>query len=260
MALERQRTGAIVGGALMRSYRWKVGEHIVLNSGTPKLDGSGDWDFDIVGACENPEQPDTTQSIVMAYDYLNESLVSGRDQANFLIVKIADASEAGAVSLAIDDSFANSSNETHTQSEADLYQGSLEQIGNLGFIIHSVIGAVFFALLFATSALMMQALRERLPELATLKAIGYSDQRVMALVLIETTVFYVCAALIGLGIAAGLLPLARIRGIAVQGVSTVPGIVFVSGVAMALILALISAAVPAWRAARLQVADALAGR
>jgi putative ABC transport system permease protein len=260
MALERLRTGAIVGGALMRSHRWKVGEHIVLNSGTPKLDGSGDWGFDIVGVCENPEQPDTTRSIVMSYDYLNESLASGRDQASFFMVKIDDPARAGAVSLAIDNAFANSPNETHTQSEADLQQGNLEQVGNLGFIIRAVIGAVFFALAFATSALMMQTLRERLPELATLKALGYSDQRVMVLVLIETAVFYVCAALIGLGIAAGLIPLARTQGIAVQGVSTVPGSVFVSGIALALILALISAGVPAWRAARLSVTDALAGR
>ncbi|HEX5691908.1 MAG TPA: ABC transporter permease, partial [Roseiflexaceae bacterium] len=187
-----------------------------------------------------------------------ESRSTGRDRVSMYQVKIADAAQAGAVSLAIDNAFANSSNETRTQSEADLITASLQQLGNLGFIIHGVIGAVFFAVLFATGALMMQSLRERIPELAVLKAVGFSDRRVVGLLLAEATIFCVGAAAIGLGIAAALMPLASKIGI--QGISGISPMVFAAGVGCALILAFLSAVVPAWRGSRLRVAAALADR
>lgn len=252
-ALTQHRTGAIAGDRTLAKYGWKVGQHIVLKTGIPKDDGSSDWGFDIVGTCANPAQP--VDLLTISFDYLNESRTTGRDRASAYVLKVSDESRAGTISLAIDNAFANSSNETRTRSEADLFRGNLEQLGNLGFITQGVIGAVFFAALFATSALMMQSLRERVPELAALKAIGFSDRKIMTLVLAESATFCVLAAVIGLAIAGTLMPLAG-----ALGVSRVPGIVFVYGAGLALILAVVGAAVPALRAARLPVAAALAGR
>ncbi len=88
----------------------------------------------------------------------------------------------------------------------------LQQAADLDYIVTGVIGAVFFAMLFAVGALMMQSIRERVPELAVLKTVGFSDRQVAALILAESITFCVFAAGVGLAIAAALLPLARQAG------------------------------------------------
>jgi putative ABC transport system permease protein len=113
---------------------------------------------------------------------------------------------------------------------------------------------VFFAMLFAVGALMMQSIRERVPELAVLKTVGFSDRQVMTLILAESITFCVFAAGIGLAIAATLLPLARKQ----VGITSMPLIVLEAGVAFAVLLALVAGAVPAWRGLRLRIANALA--
>jgi putative ABC transport system permease protein len=119
-----------------------------------------------------------------------------------------------------------------------------------------VTAAVFFALLFATGALMMQSIRERVPELAILKTVGFTDRLVMVLILCEALLFCVLAAGIGLGVAAVLLPMAR----GFISIARVPGVVIVAGLGCAVVLAIVGSTVPAWRGLRLQVADALADR
>ncbi|MGB6452839.1 MAG: ABC transporter permease [Steroidobacteraceae bacterium] len=255
-ALKDDRSGAIVGIVTMRKYGWRIGDHIVLTSGLPMSNGSRDWGFDIVGSYNTPDEPTNATALITNFTYLNESRLTGRDHADMFITKIDSPADADRIGLAIDNAFANSSNETHTQSEAELAAAQLQQLGDLDFIVHGIIGAVFFAVLFATGALMMQALRERLPELAVLKTVGFTDRRVMALMLCESVAFCLVAAGIGLALSTLLLPLARQE----IGFSRVPDIVFAEGAACAVVLALVSAWIPASRGSRLQVVDALAGR
>jgi len=103
---------------------------------------------------------------------------------------------------------------------------------------------------------MMQSIRERMPELAVLKTLGFSDRMVMNLILGEAIVFCVFSAAVGLAIAAFVLPMAR----EMIGIASMPGIVVAAGIGFAVLLALIGGSVPAWRGLKLQVADALAGR
>jgi putative ABC transport system permease protein len=99
--------------------------------------------------------------------------------------------------------------------------------------------------------------RERIPELAVLKTLGFTDGAVTTLVLAESALLCVIAALAGLGFAAMIFPVA---GTIVGGTVLLPASVFLGGVGAALLLALLSGLPPAWRANRLTVVDALAGR
>jgi putative ABC transport system permease protein len=103
---------------------------------------------------------------------------------------------------------------------------------------------------------MMQSLRERSPELAVLKALGFSDTRIFWVILLEALGLCLFAALLGLGCAAAIFPLAK----AYVGGISMPCAVAAIGAGLAVVLALISAAMPAWRGMRLQVAEALGGR
>jgi putative ABC transport system permease protein len=256
-ALKSTRSGAIIGSGLMKLYGLKVGDRLTLNSSVVKHDGSRDWMFDVVGVFQAPENKPGTPpptGVIANFDYLNEARVTNVDRTDMFIAVVADPRQAGAASLAIDNAFANSDHETHTQSEGDFMTTQLQRTVDLDFIVHSIIAAVFFASLLATAALMMQSLRERVPELAVLKTIGFSDHRILVLSLAESTTFCLMAAAIGLAAGAALLPQAR----AYVGVARTPPIVFAAGFGCALLLALVAGAGPALLSARLQVVDALA--
>jgi putative ABC transport system permease protein len=255
-ALANTRTGVLVGKVTMDKYGWKIGDRVVFQSPVPKTDGSRDWAFDIVGTYEQPDDPASSTALICNYAYFNEARLTGRDASQLFVAKIDSAANASTIGLAIDNAFANSDHETRTQSEADLAASQVQRIGDLNFLARAIIAAVFFAMLFATGALMMQSIRERMPELAVLKTVGFSDRLVTGLIVTEAVVFCVFSAAIGLGIAYWLLPAAR----GLIGIAGMPGIVLVAGIGFAVLLGLIGSSVPAWRSLRLQVADALAGR
>jgi putative ABC transport system permease protein len=260
-ALTNLRTGAIVGIATMEKYGWKVGDRVVLQSPVPRNDGSRDWAFDIVGTWDVTETAsdagDTSaSSIIVNFAYVDESRIAGRDTVQLFVAKIENPEEAASIGLAIDNAFANSDHETRTQSEADLAAAQLQQIGDLNFLARAIIAAVFFALLFATGALMMQSIRERMPEIAVLKTVGFPDRLVMGLIVAEAVTFCIFAA--GIGLAIGAFVLSAARGLI--GIATTPVLVTSVGLVFAVLLALIGSSVPAWRGLKLQVVDALAGR
>jgi putative ABC transport system permease protein len=255
-ALDRTRTGAIVGEELARRYGWKIGQRITIQSPLTQRNGSRDWSFDIVGFYTQPDDPDRTNSLIINFAYLNEAREVNRDTVNGFVVQINDPKRSASIGHDIDTLFANSSHETRTQSESDIAASQVQRIGDIDFLAHAVTAAAFFALLFATGALMMQTIRERTPELAVLKTFGFADRRVMTLILSEALVTCVLGAAIGLAIAALLLPRAK----QLIGLGYLPGAVIAEGFAAAIILALISGAIPAWRGLKLQVATALSRR
>jgi putative ABC transport system permease protein len=252
-ALEADRTGAIIGSASARRYGLKVGDRLTLTA-PPRKDGSNAWSFDIVGTFDVPG--DEATALIVNYDYVNEARFTGQDTAIAYLVLATSVAHAGEVGLAIDNAFANSSHETRTQSEGDMLASQLRRIADLDFIVRGIVGAVFIGLLLATCALMMQSIRERTPELAVLKTVGFSDTLVMVLIIAEAVLFCLFAAGIGLGIASFLLPEAR----QFIGFASMPAIVIAAGAGFAVLLALMGSALPAASGLRLQVAQALADR
>ena len=255
-ALENNRTGVLVGSDTMERFGWKAGDRVVLQSPVPRTDGSRDWAFDIVGSYDTRDEADEATALIANFVYVDEARFANRDTTQMFVAKIDDPTNAAPIGLAIDNAFANSDHETRTQSEADLAASQVQRIGDLNYLARAIIAAVFFAMLFATGALMMQSIRERMPELAVLKTVGYSDRLVMGLILAEAVLFCLFAAGVGLGIAAFVLPMAR----NFIGIAGMPLVVAAAGLVFALVLALIGSSVPAWRGLRLQVTDALAGR
>lgn len=259
-ALRLVRDGVIVGIGTMHKYGWKVGQRITLQSQLKRTDGTGNWTFDIVGTWKDSQDDneDDSQLMVTHYEYVNQSLPEGpgRDTMNLAVLRVADPTHANAIEQKIDAQYSNSSNETLTQSEQELVQAEVSNFGDIDTVAHRIVGATLFVLLFATGALMMQSIRERTPELAVLKTVGFSDRGVMLLILGETFALCLAGAAIGLELGVHLLPVARNE----IGTVTVPPSVFVTGLAFALVLALAAGSMAGWRGLRLRVVDALANR
>jgi putative ABC transport system permease protein len=259
-AMRAQRTGAIIGPELVTRYGWKVGDRVTIRSPVwTKADGSNDWTFDIVGTYAIPDGAFPADSnFFINYDYFDEERTFMKGTVSSYTVRVEDGDRAAAIGAEIDSLFANSGDETLTQSERDFFQAQIDRVGNIGFLVNSIIAAVLFALLFVTGNTMMQSIRERVPELAVLKTYGFSNLAVNSLVFAEAAFICVTSAVVGLSVAAVLFP----SMFDAMGVAPIPmqTSTLVSGVGVAFAVAAVSSALPTWRAQRLNVVDALAGR
>jgi len=258
--VRRTRTGALVGEALAKMRGWKVGDRVPIHAlNMKKADGTSDWVFDIVGYYGR-DQPDTSMWLVANYDYINEARGDGRNTVFSISVAVTDPAQLGTVAQAIDDLFANSPNQTLTRSERAFLESTLDQVGDINFLVTGILAAVMFTLLFLTANTMAQSVRERIPEMAVLKTVGFTDRQVQGLVLAEALLLCVTTGLIGLALAAAVLPLvSNSPGLGIAAMH-IPSPVFGAGTAAAVVVALISGLPLARKARRLEIAAALAGR
>jgi putative ABC transport system permease protein len=256
-AVGRIRHGVIVAEWLAKTHGWKIGDTITVKGGQPKRDLSTDWTFEIAGIMRNPDAGEA-HMMLANYPYIEESRVDGpiKSTVSRFLLRIDDADHAVRIARQIDALFANSPVATRSQSEQDQAQQALARIGDFKFFTRAIMSAVFFALLFLTLNTTMESVRERTAELATLKTLGFTDTGVLMLVLAESVALFLVAAAIGLAIAAALFPLAK--SIVQQALLPAPVLVF--GALCAIAAAVLSAIVPAWRAKRLNIVEALAVR
>ncbi|MCD9027174.1 ABC transporter permease [Luteimonas sp. BDR2-5] len=263
-AFARTRTGILVGEKLMQRFDWKVGDRIPLMSSIfPNSDGTLNWSFDIVGTLRPKDAKEGgfyDQLILLHYDYFAESTPYVDGDVGWFISRVSDVRRADRAAKAIDALSMNSPNETRTMTEAAAFASQLKQMADIGLIVGSIMGAVFFTLLLLTGNTMAQAVRERTSELAVLKTIGFSSTSVLLLVLAESVTLVVAGGVAGLALAA-------IAGQVVTagsgGMIQLPGITagsWLLGLALMLAIGLLVGALPAIRAMRLNIVDALAGR
>ena len=255
-AMKNDRAGALLSAAMGR-YGWKVGDKVPIRSALwTNREGKNVWDLDIVGTHGGSSDDMFRNVVLVNYDYVDQARTSSQGTASLFVLKIADPNRAAAIAHAVDARFANSPHETKTASQRQIAQDQLKQISGLGVAVQAIVGAAFFALLFSVGSVMMQSVRERTPELAVLKTLGFTDTGILGLILSETVLLCMFAAAIGLGLAALLFPAIRVvTGFGVQG-----GPTLAIGFLMAAALALLTGLAPAIRGMRLSIVDALAGR
>ena len=261
-AFVRTRTGAVAGKRLADRFGWKVGQKLPISSEIhPKTDGSLNWEFDLVGIidAEDPAVRGNTDMVLINVAYFDEARQIGRGKTGWYIVRVADSSQARAISAAIDGRFMNSPDETKTQPEKEFALGFAKQIGDIGALVTRILVAVFFTILILTGNTMAQSIRERIPELAILKTLGFSDGKVTALVLAEAVLLLVLGGSLGMGAAIAAMPaLNGSTGGRFPPLFVGPD-TWLLAAAIAALVALAIGLPPALRANRLKIVDALSG-
>jgi putative ABC transport system permease protein len=250
------REGAVVGRATADRFGWKVGDRVPIQATIWRKPDGATWEFNIVGIYDAPKGVDNTQ-FLFRYDYFDEARAFGKGLVGWYGLRIADPQRSTEVGKAIDALFANSPAETKTQTEQALAQGFADQVGNIGKIITAILAAVFLTMLLVAANTMAQSVRERTNELAVMKTLGFTDGRILRLVLGESLLFAVVGGSIGL-----LLAWLAIRG---GGDPTggflpifyIPSRDFFVGAAIILLLGFLAGILPAVQALRLRIVDAL---
>jgi putative ABC transport system permease protein len=168
--------------------------------------------------------------------------------------------QADKVAKAIDAISANSDHETRTQTEQAATANWMKQLADIGLIVGSIMGAVFFTLLLLSGNTMMQAVRERTSELAVLKTIGFSNHAVLAIVLAESVLLLLLGGVIGLGLASLIIPVVSAGSGGMLNLPSVGAGSWILGLVLMIAIGLLVGVLPAMRAMRLNIVDALAGR
>jgi len=261
-AFQQTRTGAVVGASLAHRFHWKIGDQIPLQATIfPQKNGSNTWTFQLVGIYHvtNPSERQQEDALFFHWKYFDEARAFGNGKVGWYIEKIANPKDADRVAQAIDAISANSDHETKTQSE-DAFQASfVSQFADIGLIVGSIMGAVFFTLILLTGNTMAQAVRERIPELAILKTIGFSNRSVLAMVLAESVLLLAIGGAVGLALAELTVSVIRARLGAVP-MLPVGEAIWLQGLGLMALIGLLVGALPARRGMRLRIVDALAGR
>lgn len=256
-AWKADRQGAVIGKALAEKFNWKVGDRVPLIGLFPKKDGSTNWDFVIDGIFTGKTESAQTNVMYFHYDYFDKSRQFGEGTIGWMIIKVKDPKESAKVAAAIDALFENSAAETKTDSEKEFSKSFAKQFGDIGLITTLILSAVFFTMLLVAGNTMAQSFRERIPEFAILKTLGFSDLTVMVMVLAEAMLICAFGGLLGLALAKLVLA-ANASRIA----ATFPGLdmsltIIVTGVLWMLLLGLVTGFIPALQGLRLNIINAL---
>lgn len=257
------RTGAVVGGELAKRFGWKVGDKIPLEATIyPQKDGSNTWTVDLVGifGVDDPKLRGQEQQLFFRWDYFDEARQFGNGNIGWYILRVADRDHADQVARAVDVLSANSDHETKTQTEQAFNAAFVGQFGDIGLIVGAIMAAVFFTLVLLTGNTMAQAVRERIPELAILKTLGFTNKGVLALVLAEAVLLIVLGGVLGLAIATLVISALQTSLGGSMPMSPVGGEIWLRGIALMIGIGLVVGALPAMRGMRLRIVDALAGR
>ena len=257
-AFKNDKQGCVVDRRLAEQMEWELGEKIPLQGTIYQHD----LDLRIVGIYS---APNNTGSLWFNWNYLDDQLkASGAafsGNAGSLTVKCNSADSIPILCEEIDSKFVNSDAATRSRSQAAFQKMFADMLGDVQTYIRLISLAVVFALALVAATAMAMSMRERTTEVAVLKAIGFSKQRVLALVLGESTLI----ALIGgaLGIISGLGSLQMLSGVPVAAalfpvpVSALVGPWLVGLLAVAGGIGFVSGVVPAFLAAQLSVIDGL---
>ncbi|MFD0738851.1 ABC transporter permease [Lysobacter koreensis] len=261
-AFESTRDGIVVGESLAKKHGWKIGDTVPLQATIFPTKGGNTWTFKLMGVFKVKDQKRRGEEnqLVFNWQYFDEANDFVKSRVGWYIVKLDDADNATQVARAIDALSENSDHETKTQTETAFNQAFVKQFADIGLIVTAIMSAVFFTLLLLTGNTMAQAVRERIPELAVMKTIGFSNRSLLLLVMAESVLLVLLGGLIGMAIASVVMSMiAAVSGGMIQ-LDTVPAETWLMAIGLMLAIGLVVGLLPALRAMRLNIVDALAGR
>jgi len=251
------RKGAIVGRKLADKYGWKVGDQVPLR-GTIY---PGTWAFTLRGIYDGADATTDTSTMYFHWGLLNEMIKRlyprRADQTGVFIEQLRDPQQAAEVSQAIDATFRNSLAETLTETEKAFQLGFVAMAETILLAIQAVSFVVIVIIMAVMANTMAMTARERSAEYATLKALGFGGGFVAALIFGESIAIALVGGVLGIALT---FPLADAFAATVGSMLpsvAVGGETIVLQLFAALLVGVVAASMPAWRAARTRIVDGL---
>jgi putative ABC transport system permease protein len=248
------RTGALVNEALAREYGWKVGDVIPITTpGMARSDGTHVWPVTVRGLYRYRNPQENSRNILAHYEYLDEGRAEDRGTVAFMVAILNPGVDPAQMAGRVDELFLNSANETESGTQDSLRRDYFKRIGNITLIANLILAAVFASMLMVTGSSLLQTFRERTGEFGVLKALGYKTSRISGLVMLESTLLMVMGGTLGLAIAWLVVHFGSRQW---DDLRLSPGKLLLGAVLM-VVTGLVTGLIPALRAGRLPIVDAL---
>lgn len=252
-AFQNDRTACLVGRPLAEAHNFRLGDRVTLVGDifpvTLELTVRAIFDA-----------PDNAEVLYFHWKYLEESISAGRRSEIGTFNILADSPESvPRIARAVDEMFRNATVQTRTESEQQFGLSFLSLLGNVKGFLLGVCGAVTFTVLLVSANTMAMSVRERVREVGILKTLGFTQGRILGIILSEAAIISLAGGALGLLLAGGLcdmirrgpIPFDAIRHLGVQP------LVGTAALGLAVLIGLASSIVPAWNAARTPIVEAL---
>ena len=258
LALKSNPNATIVGQLMADQKGLKIGDRLNTESSSLNIDGTYNWSFEVVGFYTAKQIKGDELGAVINWPAFDEARMSEKGTLGTIMVKATSPEVGEKISKQIDEQFMNSSYATRSGPESMVAVEMAGEIADVELIVNSILLSVFFTILLVSSNTLAQSIRERTSDIGVLKCLGYKDNIIFISVILEAITICFSAVLLGLLVTALIIPVIEIMsgGILEDTVSISLEIVL-GGFLIGLLIALMSAAVPAYQALRLRVVDAL---
>ncbi len=254
----RYRDAALVGRGTLDKMRWKVGDVVTLQSTVFPLELS----FRIVGEVPNAQSP----QFYFQREYLVQALQSAGsafDVTGMIWSRIDDPERVTPVMRQIDEMFRNSEAETASETEKSFFGNFFGNLKGIVTVILIVAGIVTLCIVFIAANTASLSVRERVGEIAILKAIGFRNRMIFATLLAEAVLLSTLAGAVGALLSLALTSMLRSTtdtGGAQLGPLTgfvVSDAILVQAVFLAFFIGIVSGWLPALGASKRSVAQSL---
>lgn len=252
-AFRRERNACIVGEGIANQYGWKLGDTVTLK-GTIY---PGDWDFVVRGIYRGVDDTTDERQFFFQWKYFDERNELGRGNVGIYVLEVRDAALVPKISETIDAMFTNSAHETRTETEEAFQLGFISMMGNVQFAVNLIGFTVVMAIILVAMNTMMMAARERLPELAIMKILGFQDRTVVSLMIAEAMLVALVGGGLGCLTARVVFEQTDFTGGGFFPSFIVRGSTIALGLLVSAILGALSAFYPAFQAGRLREVEAL---
>ena len=258
LALKSNPNATIVGQLMADQKGLRIGDRLNTESSSLNIDGTNNWSFEVVGFYTAKQIKGDELGAIINWPAFDEARMSEKGTLGTIMVKATSPEVGEKISKQIDEQFMNSSYATRSGPESMVAVEMAGEIADVELIVNSILLSVFFTILLVSSNTLAQSIRERTSDIGVLKCLGYKDNIIFISVILEAVTICFSAVLLGLLVTALIIPVIEIMsgGILEDTVSISLEIVL-GGFLIGLLIALMSAAVPAYQALRLRVVDAL---
>ena len=258
LALKSNPNATIVGQLMADQKGLKIGDRLNTESSSLNIDGTYNWSFEVVGFYTAKQIKGDELGAIINWPAFDEARMSEKGTLGTIMVKATSPEVGEKISKQIDEQFMNSSYATRSGPESMVAVEMAGEIADVELIVNSILLSVFFTILLVSSNTLAQSIRERTSDIGVLKCLGYKDNIIFISVILEAVTICFSAVLMGLLVTALIIPAIEIMsgGILEDTVSISLEIVL-GGFLIGLLIALMSAVVPAYQALRLRVVDAL---
>ncbi len=251
------RQGAVVGRKLADRFGWKIGDQIPLR-GTIY---PGTWTFTLRGIYDGADSKVDETQFFFHWKLLNERIKQiyprRADSVGVYVVEIDQPARAAEISQRIDATFRNSLAETLTETEKAFQLGFVAMTETILVAVQAVSFVIIVIIMAVMANTMAMTARERYSEYATLKAIGFSNGFVALLIFAESLGIALLGGVIGVALT---FPVANAFGSALSSLFPVFQVAretILMQMGCALVVGVVAALIPAWRAARVRIVDGL---